>query len=55
MVCVCVCVNIYIYIYIYIVEYYSAIKKREKNEVLFNNMSGPRGFILSEMSSDKDK
>ena len=40
----CVCV------YVYIVEYYSAIKKSEKNEVLFNNMDGPRGFILSELS-----
>ena len=38
------------YVYIYIVEYYSEIKMSEKNEVLFNNIDGPRGLILSEMS-----
>ena len=38
------------YVYVYIVEYYSEIKMSEKNEVLFNNIDGPRGLILSEMS-----
>ena len=48
-VCVCVCMytHTYIYIYTYIMEYYSAIKRR--NLAICNNEDGTRVYMLSEI------
>ena len=36
-------------------QYYSAIKKKQGNPAICDNMDGPWGIMLSEIKSDKDR
>ena len=62
-VCMYVCMYVYICMYVYThththtqtLEYYSAIKKKEWNNVIWSNMGGPRNYHIKWTKSYKER